>query len=170
MNEILKERWQQLAGIIKEQQVVPQSNFKYNTVDEFLADYAMGGDYIPSQVSPEVREFAKVHNFDIPKMIAANKAGKGQEEIVVQPTDELREEKGEFGIDWEKVKYLQATNKLKGRWKVIVAAVDEAGSPENALALLKSAVAALELHKNKAGTPEEAPASLEDMTRMDNLF
>jgi hypothetical protein len=167
INEDFK-RLQRLAGIIKEQDE-SHSGFKYNTIDEFLADYSIGGNYIPSEVSPEVRNFAKSHNFDITKMIAARNASK--EEEFIQPTDELQEEKGELGIDWEKVKLLQVTNKLKGRWKVIMAAVDEAGGkPENALALLKSAVAALELHKNKTGASSEEMASTEEMTRMDDMF
>jgi hypothetical protein len=45
--------------------------YKYDTPDEWLRDYAMGGRYDPKEVSPEIVAFAEKHDFDIPRMSAA---------------------------------------------------------------------------------------------------
>jgi hypothetical protein len=74
--------------------------------------------------------------------------------LVKEAVDKKLQEAGMFGIDWEKMKLLQATNRLKGRWRLIMTAVEETGDPEKALAVLKSAVATLELHKSKSPNPE----------------
>lgn len=68
-----------MAGVLKE--------YKYNTPDEWLQDYAMGGKYDPKEVSPEVTAFAKQHNFDIPSMIKALK-DEAKEEPGWDPADE----------------------------------------------------------------------------------
>lgn len=89
--------------------------------------------------------------------------------IIAEAVDRKLQEAGVFGIDWDKMKALHAKGQLKGRWHVIMTAMVEAGGePEKALALLKSAVAALELHKNKThgSGSAETPASTEDMTNM----
>ena len=76
MSFLNSNRLKQLAGLLKEQiEVGDERHYKYNTVDEWLADYAMGVSFHPDEVAPGVRAFAKKYNFDIPKMIAAAKGG-----------------------------------------------------------------------------------------------
>lgn len=78
----------------------------------------------------------------------------------------LAEVSSQTGIDWEKMRGLHLTGKLKGKWHVIMTAFLETGDPDMALALLKSAVATLELHKN--AQPAVEPASAEEMLSMDS--
>ena len=95
-------RLKQLAGLLKEQIEVAEGeqNYKYNTVDEFLSDYAMGGDYNPSEVAPNVRAFAKKYNFDIPKMIAAAKGGEIVEQKISDESPESLWPSREDEEDW----------------------------------------------------------------------
>lgn len=82
--------------------------------------------------------------------------------LVTEAVDSKLQEAGMFGIDWEKMKLLQATNRLKGRWRLIMTAVEETGDPERALAVLKAAVATLELHKSKSPPKQEPEAPVVD--------
>jgi len=90
--------------------------------------------------------------------------------LIREAVDKKLQEAGMFGIDWEKMKLLQAQGKLKGRWSLIMTAMAGAGGdPEKALALLKSAVATLELHKSHNPKPEQPTPSTEDMLDMSKL-
>lgn len=51
-----------------------EKEIKYYTPEEWLRDYAMGGSYHPEEVSEEVKQFAKKHNWDIPSMKKALKS------------------------------------------------------------------------------------------------
>lgn len=101
MSLLNSNRLKQLAGLLKEQiEVAGERNYKYNTVDEFLSDYAMGGDYNPSEVAPNVRAFAKKYNFDIPKMIAAAKGGEITEQKDGETSPESMWPSREEEEDW----------------------------------------------------------------------
>lgn len=92
-------RFKQLAGILNEQ-IEASQDYKYNTVNEFLSDYAMGGDYNPAEVAPSVRAFAKKHNFDIPKMIAAAKSEEITEQKIEDASPESLWPSSEDEEDW----------------------------------------------------------------------
>lgn len=74
--------------------------------------------------------------------------------LIAEAVSKKLQEAGVFGVDWEKMRLLHRSNKLTGRWNVIMTAMEETGSPEKTLALLKSAVATLELHKSRNPEPE----------------
>lgn len=78
----------------------------------------------------------------------------------------LAEVTSQTGIDWENMRFLHLTGKLKGKWQVIMTAFLATGDPEMTLALLKSAVATLELHKNVQ--PAVEPSSEEEKLSMDS--
>lgn len=60
-----------------------------------------------------------------------------------------------WGINWPEMADLARRNAAGPKWKIIMKAHEVSNSPEEALALLKSAVATLELHKNKHGQQEK---------------
>lgn len=90
--------------------------------------------------------------------------------LIAEAVDKKLQESGAYGIDWEKMALLHAQGRLKGKWAVIMTAMKETGDPEKTLAVLKSAVATLELHKSKnptqtAAVPEEDPLDFSKLVR-----
>lgn len=76
-------------------------------------------------------------------------------------------ENNTWGIDWNKMAYLGSMgDKLSPKWQLIMAARNLSDEDmDKALAILKSAVATLELHKNRS--PKEAPVNSGEDTSMD---
>lgn len=65
-----------------------------------------------------------------------------------------------WGVDWAKMAWLDARgNKLSPKWAAIMFVRQLLqGDMDRTLAVLKSAVATLELHKNKSAQPEVGPS------------
>jgi hypothetical protein len=77
----------------------------------------------------------------------------------------------DVGIRWDNMKFLNAKDKLSGRWAVIMKAYEESGEDEEkTLYMLKSATGTLE--RNKAAKPPAPPvemASQEELTDFSKL-
>lgn len=90
--------------------------------------------------------------------------------LIAEAVNTKLQESGAFGIDWAKMELLHAQGRLHGKWHVIMTAMKETGDAEKALAVLKSAVATLELHKSQnppktEEVPEEDALDFQKLVR-----
>lgn len=79
-------------------------------------------------------------------------------QMINEAVDRALNESNTWGIDWAKMAWLDAQgNKLSPKWAAIMLVRQLVnGDMDRVLAVLKSAVATLELHKNKA---QQAPSA-----------
>lgn len=82
-------------------------------------------------------------------------------EMINEAVDRALNESNTWGIDWAKMAWLDAQgNKLSPKWAAIMLVRQLVGGDmDRVLAVLKSAVSTLELHKNKAQQAPSAEAS-----------
>lgn len=85
--------------------------------------------------------------------------------LIKEAADRAINESNSWGIDWAQVAWAEAQgNKLSPKWAVIMLARQLVkGDMDRTLAVLKSAVATLELHKSKSAQPEVSPSPDDEM-------